>query len=280
MAAGGGRRWAVTRPPRRGGETGGRIHIAVARKTGATPPGATPNMAAALPRLSLPLPREGGVSPRESSARWRAADMEPGGGGGVGGAGPLPGNNKARGGAAPPGKARDLGRPPRKDSEVSAAAAGPGSAGRDRGGGRRPSRARPRSSSSAVGPGPARAVPASAGSAVRFSPDPRGASRCVWGSAIPRAGAGPAAPSPGAGASVPVSPGPVLLPQSLGLRRQQRGCAGRYLLCGAEGPFSDRPVRYRPCPELTWVGTGLGSVPISRSSISSPSLGRFDRSAA
>lgn len=136
MAAGGGRRWAVTRPPRRGGETGGRIHIAVARKTGATPPGATPNMAAALPRLSLPLPREGGVSsPRESSARWRAADMEPGGGGGVGGAGPLPGNNKARGGAAPPGKARDLGRPPRKDSEVSAAAAGPGSAGRDRGGG-------------------------------------------------------------------------------------------------------------------------------------------------
>ncbi|CAM9834128.1 unnamed protein product [Bubo scandiacus] len=42
--------------------------------------------------------------------------MEPGGGG-VGGAGPLPGNNKARGGAAPPGKARDLGRPPRKDSE-------------------------------------------------------------------------------------------------------------------------------------------------------------------
>lgn len=61
--------------------------------------------------------------------------MEPGGGGGVGGAGPLPGNNKARGGAAPPGKARDLGRPPRKDSEVSAAAAGPGSAGRDRGGG-------------------------------------------------------------------------------------------------------------------------------------------------
>ncbi|XP_014808385.1 PREDICTED: striatin-interacting protein 1 isoform X3 [Calidris pugnax] len=44
--------------------------------------------------------------------------MEPGGGGGgVGGPGPLPGNNKARGGAVPPGKARDLGRPPRKDSE-------------------------------------------------------------------------------------------------------------------------------------------------------------------
>lgn len=57
--------------------------------------------------------------------------MEPGGGVGVGvgGSGPLPGNNKARGGAVPPGKARDLGRPPRKDSEVSAAAAGPGSAG-------------------------------------------------------------------------------------------------------------------------------------------------------
>uniref|UniRef100_A0A8B9GFG0 Striatin interacting protein 1 n=1 Tax=Amazona collaria TaxID=241587 RepID=A0A8B9GFG0_9PSIT len=37
--------------------------------------------------------------------------MEPGG------AGPLPGNNKARGGAALPAKGRDLGRPPRKDSE-------------------------------------------------------------------------------------------------------------------------------------------------------------------
>ena len=45
--------------------------------------------------------------------------MEPGGGG----AGPLPANNKARGGAAPPGKGRDLGRPPRKDSEVSAVSA-------------------------------------------------------------------------------------------------------------------------------------------------------------
>lgn len=73
--------------------------------------------------------------------------MEPGGGGGLGAPGPLPGNNKARGGAGPPSKARDLGRPPRKDSEVSAAAAGPGSGA----GGGRLSRGR--------GPGPGRDLP-------------------------------------------------------------------------------------------------------------------------
>lgn len=59
--------------------------------------------------------------------------MEPSGGPGPGPV-PVPGNNKGRGGAAAPGRGRDLARPPRKDSEVSAAAgsgvAFPGGAGR------------------------------------------------------------------------------------------------------------------------------------------------------
>lgn len=58
--------------------------------------------------------------------------MEPSGGPGPGPV-PVPGNNKGRGGAAAPGRGRDLARPPRKDSEVSAAGSGaafPGGAGR------------------------------------------------------------------------------------------------------------------------------------------------------
>lgn len=97
--------------------------------------------------------------------------MEPGGGGG---AGPLPANNKARGGAAPPGKGRDLGRPPRKDSEVSAAAAaGPGCAG----GGRRPSR---------EGRGPAGAAPGAPGPVPSRLPPGLGPAARLWCRARPR----------------------------------------------------------------------------------------------
>lgn len=132
VAAGGGRAAlggdAATAAERR--RNGGRSHGAGRRAAGARRH--SQHGGGAAPALPAAPARRRGESSRELGVR--GGDMEPGGGG----AGPLPANNKARGGAAPPGKGRDLGRPPRKDSEVSAvsANAAPGSVG----GGRRPSR--------------------------------------------------------------------------------------------------------------------------------------------
>lgn len=280
-AAGGGRRRAVTRRPRQGRRVEPHCSNAeVPEEQRHTQfPGATPNMAAALPRLSLPLPREGGVSPRERSARRRAADMEPGGGG-SGVPGPLPGNNKARGGAAPPGKARDLGRPPRKDSEVSAAATGPGSA---EGGGRSSRAGRGGAGRAGAGAGAGAAAGAASSSPARGRDFPGRCLRALLSaSGLTRA-------------VLRIPLGLCFLPGRSWTSRSPPEPVLRYRSPGA-GPAAPKPWPYAPAPGLcrlgglslpvpfgtgsTRVGTRLVSVLVPKSSSSSPSPGRFDLSGA
>lgn len=147
--------------------------------------------------------------------------MEPSGGPGPGPV-PVPGNNKGRGGAAAPGRGRDLARPPRKDSEVSAAAAGsgaafPGGAGR----------AGPR-------PGPAHGCRCP-GAVPVF-----GRCRCSW---VP---VGFSARSAGAwGCQSPT------LPALLG-HRLPRDRLGRWLRCSRSGPRAP-PGPAAPSVPVPWA---------------------------
>lgn len=179
--------------------------------------------------------------------------MEPSGGPGPGPV-PVPGNNKGRGGAAAPGRGRDLARPPRKDSEVSAAGSGaafPGGAGR----------AGPR-------PGPAHgcrcpgAVPVSGRCRCPVAPvfvDPCGcqcpALPALLGHRLPREQPR-ASPSAGSGSQ------PVLLVPDRPLPRYRfPGAVAPG--CGAERPLLARPTLNRGCPDPGWSR----SVPVSPSSI-------------